>query len=106
MRPRFQWDGYERSEFQLNIITLYKDVLQLIGCNNRHGLTIQQIIDHSSSKKLSKSFIEDGIHELLQQSFIHECRVPGPGNFMSEVVYYKVNWSVIKQINKAISRLP
>lgn len=108
MRPRFHWDAYDSVNYQLSFLcnTPYKDIIQLVGCNNRYGMTMQQIKDNCKARFVNDNIMTEAVNDLCAQGLLRE-EIGGYHEFFSDKrVYYKVNWSVIKQINNAVKRMP
>lgn len=107
MRPRFHWDAYDSVNYQLSFLCNppYKEIIQLVGCNNRYGMTEQQIIDNCKLTMKAET-LKMAIGDLHQQGLLREEMGSYHEFFSDKRVYYKVNWSVIKQINNAVKRMP
>ena len=107
MRPRFHWGAYDSVNYQLSFLcnTPYKDIIQLVGCHNRSGVSEKFILDNCKVKFTSEDSMREAIQDLCAQGLIR--LLSERQDFFGPVKeYYKVNWSVIKQINNAIKRMP
>lgn len=109
MRVRFQWDAYDQASYELTFLTNcpYKNIIQLVGCH-REGMSMQQIIDNCKVKFTDARLMEAAVEDLCAQGLLslHPVRVELLGGHIIHRDYYHVNWTVIKQINNALKRMP
>lgn len=107
MRARFHWDAYDQINYQLSFLcnSPYKEVIQLVGCNNRSGCTEQFILDNCKARFTSPAILTDAIKDLQEQGYLR-LESKRRDFFGPSKEYYKVNWTVIKAINNAIKRMP
>lgn len=105
MRQNLNWDGYVDAERILSMLNvpIGKEIIRLLA-SNKYGMTQAQIIDNC---RYGADMVRDWLADLTREGFlVQDMAQRRAYPIVHEVGRYQINWKQIRQINKAISRMP